>query len=124
MKNAYLQFNSRDEFQRIDISKIVFFESEGNYTNIVTVNKLKSVVCMNLMNMQKLLSENLKSDAKIFARVGKKHIINHSYVFRISISKQELILSDGSSFAFKLSLSKNALKALKEIYASSSSREQ
>lgn len=124
MKNAYLQFNSRDEFQRIDISKIVFFESEGNYTNIVTVNKLKSVVCMNLMTMQKLLSDNLKSDAKIFARVGKKHIINHSYVFRISISKQELILSDGCSFAFKLSLSKNALKALKEIYSSSSSKER
>ena len=124
MKNAYLQFNSRDEFQRIDISKIVFFESEGNYTNIVTVNKLKSVVCMNLMTMQKLLSDNLKSDAKIFARVGKKHIINHSYVFRISISKQELILSDGCSFAFKLNLSKNALKALKEIYSSSSSKEK
>ena len=52
MKNVYLHLNSRDEFLRIDISKIVYFEADGNYTNIVLANKLKGVVCMNLAAMK------------------------------------------------------------------------
>ena len=35
----FLFFNSRDELLRLDISKIVYFESDGNYTNIILTNK-------------------------------------------------------------------------------------
>ena len=30
----YLYFNCRDEFLRLDVEKIVYFESDGNYTDI------------------------------------------------------------------------------------------
>ena len=40
-------FNSRDERLRIDISKIVYFEADGNYTDIIVINKLRASVCMN-----------------------------------------------------------------------------
>lgn len=118
-KTKYLHLNSRDEFLRIDISKIAYFEADGNYTNIILVNKLKSVVSMNLSHMQKLLSERLKEDATIFARVGKKHIINHKYIYMINVLKQQLILSNGESFHFQLEVSKDALKNLKELYITS-----
>ena len=72
----YLFLNSRDELLRIDIQNIVYFEADGNYTNIISVNKLKGVVCVNLAQMQKLLSERLLEKANIFARVGKKYIVN------------------------------------------------
>ena len=39
MKNIYLHLNTRDEFLRMDISKIVYFEADGNYTNIMLANK-------------------------------------------------------------------------------------
>ena len=32
----FLFFNSRDELLRLDISKIVYFESDGNYTKYNT----------------------------------------------------------------------------------------
>lgn len=119
MKNYYLYLNSRDEFLRIDICKIVFFEADGNYTNIVLVNQLKGVVCMNLARMQQVLSDRLKEQASIFARVGKKHIINLSYVYQINVLKQRLVLSDGDNFTFSLEVSKEALKNLRELYVSS-----
>lgn len=119
MKNYYLYLNSRDEFLRIDIRKIVFFEADGNYTNIVLVNQLKGVVCMNLARMQQVLSDRLKEQASIFARVGKKHIINLSYVYQINVLKQRLVLSDGDNFTFSLEVSKEALKNLRELYVSS-----
>jgi len=119
MKNTYLHLNSRDEFLRIDISKIVYFEAEGNYTNIVLANQLKGVVCMNLSHMQQVLSENLKEKATVFARVGKRHIVNHTYVYQINVLRQKLVLSDGENFTFQLDVSKEALKQLKELYVSS-----
>ena len=116
MKNAYLHLNSRDEFLRIDVSKIVYFEADGNYTNIVLANQLKGSVCMNLAQMQQILSERLKERATIFARVGKKYIINHTFVFQINVLKQKLTLSDGANFVYTLDISKEALKNLKELY--------
>lgn len=115
----YLHLNSRDEFLRIDISKIAYFEADGNYTNIILANKLKGVVCMNLTQMQQVLSDCLKEQASIFIRVGKKYIINHTYVYQISILRQRLILSDGENFAYQLEVSKEALKKLKELYVKS-----
>ncbi|MBQ6882284.1 MAG: LytTR family transcriptional regulator DNA-binding domain-containing protein [Alistipes sp.] len=116
MKNIYLHLNSRDEYLRIDVSKIVYFESDGNYTNIVLKNQLKGVICMNLTHMQQVLSERLKDQASIFARVGKKYIVNLAYLYQIQVQRQKLILSDGEQFAFTLDISKDALKNLKELY--------
>lgn len=116
MKPIYLYLNSRDELLRIDISKIAYFEADGNYTNIVLINNLNGVVCMNLAHMQDVLTKNLGENARIFARVGKKYIINHKFIYQINPLNQRLILSDGENFAFQLQISKDALKKLKEMY--------
>lgn len=117
-KTKYLYLNSRDEFFRVDISKIVYFESDGNYTNIILNNKMKGTVCMNLAQMQSILSESLKDAAGIFARVGKRHIINLSFVYQIAILRQKLTLSDGENFEYQISVSKDALKKLRDMYVS------
>lgn len=115
-KTKYLYLNSRDEFFRVDISKIVYFESDGNYTNIMLNNKMKATVCMNLAQMQSTLSENLKDAAGIFARIGKRHIINLTYVYQIAILRQKLVLSDGENFEYHINVSKDALKKLRDMY--------
>lgn len=117
-KTKYLYLNSRDEFFRVDISKIVYFESDGNYTNIVLNNKIKGTVCMNLAQMQSILSDSLKDAAGIFARVGKRHIINLTFVYQIAILRQKLTLSDGENFEYQISVSKDALKKLRDMYIS------
>lgn len=120
----YLLLNSRDELFRMDISTIVYFEADGNYTNFVLSDKVKGAVCMNLSEMQKVLSESLKESASIFARVGKRHIINLTYVYQISVLRQKLVLSDGKVFAYALNISKEALKTLKEMYVISVQTEE
>ncbi len=115
----YLYLNSRDEMFRIDISKIVYFEAEGNYTNFVLCNKLKGAVCMNLAQMQQVLSDCLKESASIFARVGKRYIVNLTYVYQIGVLRQKLTMSDGEVFSYQLNISKEALKKLKELFVGS-----
>jgi len=112
---VYIFFNSRDELQRIDVSKIVYFEADGNYTDIVMVNKLCASICMNLGEMEKAIAAQIGDDAKIFMRIGKRFIINMRYVYSINVLKQQLVLSDYDHFAFQVTISKDALKKMKEL---------
>lgn len=115
-KTKYLYLNSRDEFFRVDITKIVYFESDGNYTNIILNNKIKTTICMNLAQMQEILNKNLQDRAGMFARIGKRHIVNLTYVYQIAILRQKLVLSDGENFEYHISVSKEALKKLRDMY--------
>lgn len=111
----YIFFNSRDQLLRIDMSEIVYFEGDGNLTYIVTANKLKGTVNMNIGKMENLLATQYAKKASFFLRVGKKFIINMNYIYMINVPKQVLVLSDYQHFAFQIPISKEALKKVKEL---------
>ncbi len=115
MKTEHLYINTRDELIRLDCSKIVYMEGNGNYTNIVLVNKQKVSVCMNLCHMQQFISESLCERASIFARVGKRFIINLNFIYKVQPLLQSLVITDGVHFTFQLGISKEALKQLRDI---------
>ncbi len=115
MPKELLYINTRDELIRLDCSKVVYMEGDGNYTNIVLINKQKVAVCINLINMQQLISNSLREHASMFARIGKRFIINLSFVYRVQPILQSLILTDGVNFTFRLGISKEALKNLKTV---------
>lgn len=114
-KPRIIYFNSRDELLRVDLSSVIYFEADANYTRFVSANGLSTLVFMNLGKMEKLLSLRFKDAPGTFARVGKRFIINLNYVYRINTLKQELTLSDQRTFTQTISLSKVALKALKDL---------
>lgn len=120
----YIYFNSRDELLRIDAASLVYFEADGNYTKIVLANGFSAMVCMNLSKMEKMLSVSLKEKAKSFARVGKRHIINLTWILRIHPLQQELVLSDQKTFQYTLDISKDALKELKDLIVGAKGRTQ
>ncbi len=111
----YIIFNSRDQFLRLEIVKIVYFEADGNYTKIVMANKLSGILPLSIGNVEKALATQLKEEAALFIRVGKRFIVNRKFIYEANIPKQSLVLSDFSFFAFKLPISKAALKNLKEL---------
>ena len=114
-KKRIIYFNSRDELLRVDLSSVVYFEADGNYTRFVSENGLSSMVFMNLGKMEELLSLRFKDAPGSFVRIGKRYIVNLKHVYRIKTLKQELTLSDQATFSMTLSISKVALKALKEL---------
>ena len=115
MNTGYLYINTRNELIRLDCSKIVYMEGDGNYTNIILINKQKVAVCMNLTHMQQFISESLRERASIFARVGKRFIVNLNFIYKVQPLLQSLVVTDGVNFAFQLGVSKEALKQLKDI---------
>lgn len=110
----YFYLNSRDELLRIDINNLVFIEAEGNYSRIHIANNQTGLVCIGLSKMEELIAKSVSKESAVFARIGKRYIVNLRYIFRISVLKQELVLSDQHSFSYNVSVSKEALKNLKD----------
>ena len=115
MANGFLYINTRDELIRLDCSKIVYFEGDSNYTNIVLINRQKISACMNLCRMQQFLSENMREHAHNFARIGKRFIVNLNFIYKVQPLQKSLVVTDGVNFTFQLGISKEALKQLKDI---------
>lgn len=111
----YIYFNTRDEFLRINTAKIVYFEADGNYTDIHFENNTHTSIALNLSQMQLLLGKYLNERAAIFARIGKRHIVNINHIFHIHVLRQQLTLSNGATFSYQLSISKEALRMLKDM---------
>lgn len=92
MTQQRIYFNSRDKLIRIDTQKIVYFEGDGNYTYIVTANKHKVCVTMNLAHTEEALAAQLGDNARQFMRIGKRFIVNMNYIFQVDIQKQVQVI--------------------------------
>ncbi len=112
----YLIITNSNELVRVSTNRVVYINSDGNYSTLVLTNGDEKVFSFNLAAFQKLIEQQLQSDAQIFIRIGKSLIINRTYIHYINISKQQLVLSDKSfNQSFTLSASKEALKQLKTV---------
>jgi len=67
------------------------------------------------LQVEDVLANRLKERKSIFARIGKKYIVNLNYVYKINPLKKQLILTDFTNFAYQLEISREALKTLKEL---------
>ena len=115
MTQQRIYFNSRDKLIRLDIQKIIYFEGDGNYTYIVTANRQKVCLTINLAHTEDALASQLGDNAKLFMRIGKRFIVNMNYIYQVDIQKQTLMLSDCERFLFQMPVSKEALKTVKEL---------
>ena len=101
---------------RVHPDKVAYVTSDGNYSTMVLVNKDEHLFTINLGAIERLIEEQLGTDAEVFIRLGKSLIINSRFIYYINVSKQQLILSDSLFMnQFTLSASKEALKALKSM---------
>jgi DNA-binding LytR/AlgR family response regulator len=79
----------------------------------------KHLFSFNLSHFQRIIEIQLKAEASMFIRLGRSIIVNREYIYKINISKQEMVLSDKNlNEAFTISASKEALKQLKSLLES------
>ena len=116
MENTLL-FNTRDELTRIQLDRVMYFESDANYTNVIFANGAHATLLTSLVKLEDLIVQVLLERCSVFVRIGKKYIVNSDYIFQINVLKQRLILSDlKSTHIARLEVSKEALKKLKALF--------
>lgn len=119
MSNKVLIISGVNELVRIKPERVVYVESDGNYSTMVLHDKTEQVFTMNLAHCQQLMEEQLGKEAMTFIRLGKQLIVNRAYIFKINVNKQQLIMSNIEvNNAFTLQASKEALKQLKALIES------
>lgn len=110
---AYIIISKGTEFLRVPQDKLVYISSEGNYSNVVTVDNRQRLVTFQLGHLEGMIGEQLGEKGSHFLRIGRSLIINIDYIYLIDISKQQLVLSDCSGCYHELSASREVLIKLK-----------
>lgn len=124
MSNKILIISNSNELVRVNPERIVYVESDGNYSTMMLHDKTEQVFTMNLAHFQQMIEEQLGKEAMTFIRIGKQLIVNRAYIFKINPNKQQLIMSDMDvNIAFDLQASKEALKQLKALIESEIGKE-
>ena len=124
MSSKAIVISNANELVRVKPERVVYVESDGNYSTMVLHDNTKHVLTMNLAHCQELLERQLGKEADTFIRIGKQLIINRTYIYKINVQKQTLVMSDMVlNQAFTLSASKEALKQLKVYLESTIGKE-
>lgn len=114
-----LFFNTRDEMIKVRLERVAYFEADSNYCHVFFINGAKATLLTSLVNIETLLTERFRGDSPMFIRIGKKYIVNKLYIFQINVPRQRLILTDYlTPGVMEISLSKDALRNLKQLYSS------
>ncbi|MBD5254569.1 MAG: LytTR family transcriptional regulator [Barnesiella sp.] len=117
--SRHIYFNNRDEFFRISLDQIMFFEADRNYTLLHLANGQRLAFAMSLQRMHDYLVGSLGDDSRMFVRVGKSNIINLTYVFNIDLARRVLRLSaPASPKIHSLKVSHDALRKLRVMFVS------
>ena len=118
MKHILLSRNT--ELLRIHPDRLIYISSDGNYSNVVTLDNRSRLVTYQLGQIEDMIGEQLGDEGSIFLRLGRALIINTNYIHFIDISKQLIILSDCAECYHELSASREVLIKLKAYIESSS----
>lgn len=110
---AHIIISKGTEFLRVPQDKLVYISSEGNYSNVVTVDNRQRLVTFQLGQLEGMIGEQLGEKGSHFLRIGRSLIINIDYIYLIDISKQQLVLSDCAGCYHELSASREVLIKLK-----------
>lgn len=120
-----LYFNTRDELLRVDLKKVVYFKADKNYTDVFFLNGSHLTLPANMLAIEQMLDDDRMRGKTIpFVRLGRSLIVNLSMIMHVNVLRQELVLSDMvSPNVFRLPVSREALKKLKDLYCTKNKEE-
>ena len=112
-----LFFNTRDDLTVVDSEEIAVVQANGNYSKVLTIYRREIMLTSGISKVEQVL-KNLKEKKSKFVRVGRSLIVNHSFLQKIDLMKQVMVLS-GQGNEIKVNVSKKTLKIYKDAIAKS-----
>jgi len=105
--------NTRDQLVVVNPDLIAAVRADGNYTRVLYINKREINITVGISKLETILKSN-RGKKNSFIRLGRSIIINHSFLYKIDIPTQQIVLSDGSTQELRIKVSKKLLKPYKE----------
>ena len=114
---AKIYFNTRDELTAIDTENIAVVQANGNYSKIVTIYRKEIMLTSGITKVEEVL-KSVNDARSRFVRIGRSLVVNHSYLQKIDLIKQQMVLSCQGN-EIKINVSKKTLKVYKDAIAKS-----
>lgn len=111
-----LFFNSRDELVFIDFNDVALVQADGNYCKLMFIDRREMPLSMGINKLSDMISQT-KFDKAIFVKIGRSLLINQSFLERIDMVKQQIILSDKGMQPIRITAPKQVLKDYKNFLA-------
>ena len=115
---AKLYFNTRDELVCIDANKIAVVQANGNYSRVVYITKREFMLTHGISRLEEILKSYNSKDNR-FIRLGRSIIVNHVFLQKIDVQKQQIVLSDGDKNEIRITIPKPILKTYKQAVVKS-----
>ena len=114
---AKIYCNTRDELTAIDSENIAVIQANGNYSKIVTIYRKEIMLTSGITKVEQVLKSADAARSR-FVRIGRSLVVNHSYLQKIDLIKQQMVLSCQGN-EIKINVSKKTLKVYKDAIAKS-----
>ena len=114
---AKIYFNTRDELTAIDSEDIAVIQANGNYSTRVTIYRKEIMLTSGITKVEEVL-KSVNDARSRFVRIGRSLVVNHSYLQKIDLMKQQMVLSCQGN-EIKINVSKKTLKVYKDAIAKS-----
>lgn len=115
---AKLYLNTRDELTCVDANKVAVIQANGNYSRVVYITKRELMVTYGISKLEETLKAYNNKDNR-FIRLGRSFIINHAFLQKIDVLKQQIVLSDGDKNEIRVTIPKQILKSYKDAVVKS-----
>lgn len=106
--------NTNNELLRVNAADVVYVEADSNYCQMHLRGGISQDIWFNMKHLNELIEEQMRDEMPIFISVGRSLVINRMYIYRINVSKSELLLfGNGCNDVVSLHASVAALTQLK-----------
>ncbi len=120
-----LYINSRDELNILQLEKILFCQSEDNYTKVTYVSGHQVLVHLTLTKLVELISMVWpKGQPSPFYRLGRGAVINQQYVIALNILKQRVYITGFRDKVYALVAPKAVLKNYRDLLTKAMPRKE
>lgn len=102
---------SHDEMFLINLDMVMYFQADDHYSLVYYATGTTFMVSFGLSQIESLIAARYPTQTIIF-RLGRKYIVNMSFLFHVNTIKQIILLTDMGGTTHSLHVSKPVLRDL------------
>jgi DNA-binding LytR/AlgR family response regulator len=106
-----LCLGGHDEMYVINLEMVMYFQADDHYSHVFYATGATFMVSFGLSQIVTFITEQYPLQSK-FLRLGRKYIVNMSFLFHINTIKQTILLTDLNGATHSLHIAKPVLRDL------------
>lgn len=107
----YLYLGGHDEMYVINLEMVMYFQADDHYSHVFYASGSAFMVSFGLSQIESFIAKQ-HPDQSCFLRLGRKYIVNMSFLFHINTIKQVVLLTDMNGTSHSLHIAKPVLRDL------------